>query len=64
MELTLELSQHKWPQPTELPKLFNDNLRAMLELPLAAGFGGLRRASPLLFPFHRLRDIAPLPKQS
>ena len=41
MELTLELSQHKWPQAEQLPKLFEDNLPAMLAYPLAGAFGGV-----------------------
>jgi hypothetical protein len=41
MELTLELSQLKWPQPEQLPKLFQDNLPAMLAYPLAGAFGGV-----------------------
>ena len=45
MELTLELSQLKWPQPTQLPKLFEDNLPAMLAFPLAGAFGGVRWAA-------------------
>ncbi len=38
MELTLELSQHKWPVPQLLPQLFEDNLPAMLAYPLAGAF--------------------------
>ena len=41
MELTLELSQHKWPVPQLLPQLFEDNLPAMLAFPLAGAFGGV-----------------------
>ena len=41
MELTLELSQHKWPVPQLLPQLFEDNLPAMLAYPLAGAFGGV-----------------------
>ena len=41
MELTLELSQHKWPAPQLLPQLFEDNLPAMLAYPLAGAFGGV-----------------------
>ncbi len=44
MELTLELSGAKWPPATELPQLFADNLAPLLAYPLAAAFGGLRRA--------------------
>ena len=41
MELTLELSQHKWPAPQLLSQLFEDNLPAMLAYPLAGAFGGV-----------------------
>lgn len=42
MELTVELSQHKWPSEEQLPVLFKANLPAMLAFPLAAAFSGLR----------------------
>lgn len=42
MELTVELSQDKWPPESELPGLFDKNLPAMLAFPLAAAFSGLR----------------------
>jgi hypothetical protein len=42
MELTLEVSQNKWPPQDMLPQLWEDNLPAMLEFPLAAALGGLR----------------------
>ena len=45
MELTVELSQHKWPSEEQLPALFNANLPAMLAFPLAAAFSGLRWAA-------------------
>ena len=41
MELTLELSQHKWPQPEQLPQLFEDNLPALLAFPMAGAYGGV-----------------------
>ena len=44
MELTVELSQDKWPPENELPGLFDNNLPAMLAFPLAAAFSGLRYA--------------------
>jgi hypothetical protein len=44
MELTLELSAAKAPPAAELPQLFADNLAPLLAYPLAAAFGGLRRA--------------------
>ena len=44
MELTLELSAGKGPLAAQLPTLFADNLNALLAFPLAAAFGGLRRA--------------------
>ena len=44
MELTLELSAGKSPSAAQLPQLFADNLAALLAYPLAAAFGGLRRA--------------------
>ena len=42
MELTLELSQRKWPEPATLGALFAANLDALLALPLTAMFGGAR----------------------
>ena len=45
MELTVELSQNKWPPEEQLPALFKANLPAMLAFPLAAAFSGLRWAS-------------------
>ncbi len=42
MELTVELSQNKWPPEEQLPALFRANLPAMLAFPLAAAFSGLR----------------------
>ena len=42
MELTLELSQNKWPPPNTLAALFDANLPALLALPVAALFGGIR----------------------
>ena len=51
MELTLELSQRKWPSAESLGALFDANLPAMLALPAAALFGGVRcEASPVLEP--------------
>ena len=44
MELTLELSQNKWPPADTLGDLFDANLPALLALPAAALFGGIRRA--------------------
>lgn len=42
MELTVEISQDKWPSEDLLPGLFQANLPAMLAFPLAAAFSGLR----------------------
>ncbi|CAL8464154.1 g3689 [Coccomyxa elongata] len=42
LELTLELAPNKWPPAEHLPGLFEDNLPAMLALPLVACFGGIR----------------------
>lgn len=42
MELTLELSENKWPAPEGLPRLFLDNLPALLAFHTAAAFGGIR----------------------
>ena len=42
MELTVEVSQNKWPAADLLPGLFEANLPAMLAFPLAAAFSGLR----------------------
>ena len=50
MELTVELSQHKWPPEEQLAALFAANLPAMLAFPLAAAFSGLRSAPPGLAP--------------
>ena len=52
MELTLELSQNKWPPPDTLGALFDANLPALLALPAAALFGGVRWATG------RVRDSA------
>jgi hypothetical protein len=49
MELTLELSQHKWPPADTLGELFDANLPAMLALPTAALFGGIRCAAYQIF---------------
>lgn len=48
MELTVEVSQNKWPAAELLPGLFEANLPAMLAFPLAAAFSGLRSAPSLL----------------
>ncbi|KAK9918404.1 hypothetical protein WJX75_003872 [Coccomyxa subellipsoidea] len=42
LELTLELAPNKWPPPQDLPRLFEENLPAMLALPLTSCFGGVR----------------------
>ena len=42
MELTLELSENKWPPESQLPALWADNQPALLALPLMALLGGLR----------------------
>ncbi len=42
MELTLELSQNKWPPADTLADLFDANLPALLALPATALFGGVR----------------------
>ncbi|KAK9852107.1 hypothetical protein WJX84_003546, partial [Apatococcus fuscideae] len=42
MELTLEISEAKSPSPDLLALLWQDNLPAMLALPIAAAFEGLR----------------------
>ncbi|KAL3133674.1 hypothetical protein ABBQ32_008176 [Trebouxia sp. C0010 RCD-2024] len=42
MELTVEVSQDKWPAADLLPGLFATNLPALLAFPLAAAFSGLR----------------------
>jgi carboxypeptidase D len=41
MEITLELNQQKRPPTSELPKVWNENLSAMLNLPIAAVLGGI-----------------------
>ena len=45
MEITLELSPTKWPPPDTLRALFDANLDALLALPLATMFGGVRYGS-------------------
>ena len=42
MELTLEVSEGKWPPDASLPKLWADNHAALVALPLTAALGGLR----------------------
>lgn len=42
MELTLELAPDKWPPAQQLPHLFEENLPALLALPLVSAFGGVR----------------------
>ena len=42
LELTLELAPNKWPPLQDLPRLFEENLPAMLALPLTSCFGGVR----------------------
>ena len=49
MELTLELDAGKHPPAPKLPQLFAENLAALLAFPVAAAFGGLRRALGLGF---------------
>lgn len=48
MELTVEVSQDKWPAADLLPGLFATNLPALLAFPLAAAFSGLRLRSSLM----------------
>eukprot|EP00208_Stichococcus_sp_RCC1054_P000069 CAMPEP_0206143764 /NCGR_PEP_ID=MMETSP1473-20131121/21729_1 /ASSEMBLY_ACC=CAM_ASM_001109 /TAXON_ID=1461547 /ORGANISM="Stichococcus sp, Strain RCC1054" /LENGTH=569 /DNA_ID=CAMNT_0053539315 /DNA_START=81 /DNA_END=1787 /DNA_ORIENTATION=- len=40
MEVTLEVSERKWPHERTLADLFNDNLQALLALPFAAALAG------------------------
>ena len=40
MELTLELSESKWPAEEELPTIFNANLPAMVQFIKTTAFGG------------------------
>lgn len=40
MELTIEITEDKWPDESELPQLFKDNLPAILNFVKAAAFGG------------------------
>jgi hypothetical protein len=42
MDLTLELSETKWPPAETLPELFQDNLDALLALPIATAFSGIK----------------------
>ena len=46
MELTLEVSQNKWPPTEQLPSIWEDNKLALVNLPLVAVFGGVRWVSP------------------
>jgi hypothetical protein len=46
MELTLELSEKKWPAPAKLRGIWEDNLAALLRLPLVAALGGARLRLP------------------
>lgn len=48
MELTLEISEAKAPPPELLALLWQDNLPALLALPTAAAFEGLRCTSQAL----------------
>eukprot|EP00887_Chlorella_sp_A99_P003980 scaffold11.g3980.t1 len=41
MEITLELSLSKWPPEAQLPELWQDNRKALLEFAWAATYGGL-----------------------
>ena len=43
MELTIEISEEKWPDEDTLPQLFKDNLPAILQYIKAAAFGGYVR---------------------
>lgn len=45
MDITLELSADKWPPAETLGTLFEANLDAMLALPMAVMFGGVRWGS-------------------
>jgi hypothetical protein len=40
MEVTLEVSQSKWPPESMLPQLFKDNLPAMLDFIKVSALGG------------------------
>lgn len=40
MELTLELSPNKWPAEAQLPELWQDNRKALLDFAWAAAYGG------------------------
>lgn len=39
-DLTLELSQHKWPPPEQLPELWESNKKSLVQFSLLAAFGG------------------------
>lgn len=41
MEITLELSDDKYPTATNLPQLWEDNRDALLALPLVSALGGV-----------------------
>jgi hypothetical protein len=40
LDITLELSEHKWRPAADLPLLWEENKDALLALPLAAALGG------------------------
>jgi hypothetical protein len=42
MEITLELNNMKYPPPSQLPKIWNENKEALVALPIAAALGGIR----------------------
>ncbi|KAL3143224.1 hypothetical protein ABBQ38_002077 [Trebouxia sp. C0009 RCD-2024] len=64
MELTVEMSQDKWPAADLLPGLFEAHLPALLAFPLAAAFSGLRGDVHQLLPTaqgNATDDDIPLP---
>jgi carboxypeptidase D len=42
MDITLELNEIKYPAPSQLPKIWNENKKALIALPLTAALGGIR----------------------
>ena len=62
MELTLELSEDKWPPAERLPGLWEDNKPALLALPLMATLGGIRSAAPAAALCSPRLHAAPVPR--
>lgn len=42
LDITVEMNDRKWPDASQLSRLFDEHLRSLLQLPLAAAYGGIR----------------------